>query len=482
MYQNSLSYRGIKKDYILVTSRKRSYWAPVRRNLIFIPGRAGALLNDSTTEVRIEEVTIEISADDPSNYLNLTEDLAAWLITENVEELIFDDEQNRTYYAVVDGGINNLQEIVTRGYGTLRFICPDSYKYGLEKKVTLIGESVNVEGTAETEPIITCKVKQDTTFVAVSNGTDLNIVGNYGLVDEIPFEPETRILWDQMGAMTGWTSSSSVEQGTASGTMKTNGYEFYTDDYGTGDGWHGPPVKKSIGATLQDFKIDVLLSQIGISMGEGGSDYSGGLGSVEIALLDANNQFVAKLLLTKRYAHSKAIYATLRAGRYDNGHDIINERGDAEWVWANFDGILRLSRKRARWEAYVAKIDENGKHHSTRLRSWDDTEGIATAPVTQVQVQLWAHGSTRITSQSVKDIKIFRLNQQAQGIPFIARAGDIVEFNNQNDIIRRNGEDITKEKMFIGNYFALKPGQNVLAAEPADAIEEITVKYHPKFL
>jgi predicted phage tail component-like protein len=468
---NSFTFNGMRKDYVMTISKRRTYWAPVRRQLLTVPNRPGAYLSGTDTDVRTIEVHIEISALNAEDLRKTSEDLAAWLITDEPAELVFDDEADRIYYAVIDGTFSP-EEIVSHGYGTVTFICPDPYKYGVMKAVSFanIGSFVT-EGTVEAEPIIRCEIKADTTFVAVSDGERINLIGNPAEVEQTPYERETRVLWDQLGALTGWTSSTSIEEGINTGSITTNGYEFSASSYGTGAAWHGPALKKSIGETIQDFKIDVLLQQIGAT---------GQLGGVEIALLGASNQVVAKLQMFKRSTGSGANTARLRAGRYDLGHDIINEFGDYWWVWQNFDGILRIERVGNVWTAYVARID-NGVFNTTRLKTWTDSEGIASAPITQVQVQLWQHGSTPATNQRLKDIKVFRINQQSNGIPYVARVGDVIEFDHQADIIRRNGEDITKAKAFIGEYFPLKNGENTVIIEPANAIQETEVRWKPKW-
>ncbi|MFS0864130.1 distal tail protein Dit [Fredinandcohnia sp. 179-A 10B2 NHS] len=469
----SLTFNGVKKPYItLGIGKRRSAFAPLTRNLLKMPGMAGAYLESTDTDIRVIQQPINIEGKDRYDLRKLEEEIALWLITKEPAELIFDDEPDRVYYAVVDGSLD-IEDIVNFGQGTITFICPDPYKYGVEKPVKgATSASFINNGTVESEPIIRCEIKQDTTFVVVSNGEELNIIGNYGQVDELPYEPETRVLWDQMGAITGWSPSTSVEEGISVGTMKSNGHEFYTDDYGGGGGWHGPAIKKSIGQTLQDFKIDVLMSQLGVT---------GQVGSIEVALLDSNNQFVAKLLLTKRSANNPAVYATLRAGKYDSGNDVMSSRGANDTTWANFDGILRLIRKGNQWAAYVSKIDSNGNHHTSLYRAWNDTEGIAIAPITQVQVQLWQYASVSPTNQRVKDIKVFKINEQSTGIPYVARVGDVIEFDHKNDNILRNGESIIKDKMFVGKYFSIKPGLSTITVEPAEAIESTEVRWREKW-
>jgi hypothetical protein len=95
---------------------------------------------------------------------------------------------------------------------------------------------------------------------------------------------------------------------------------------------------------------------------------------------------------------------------------------------------------------------------------------------------MWAYGTTPATLQYVADIKAYKINSVADTqVPIIASAGDVIEFDHQNDIIRRNGEDLTKEKAFIGEYFALTKGTNTIVVEPSDAIDNTEVRWRPKW-
>lgn len=129
---NGFTFNGVRKDYVMTIGKKRTYWAPIRRDFITVPNRPGALLKDTTTDVRTVEVDIEISAISAEELRKNSEDLADWLLTDDAKELVFDDEPDRVYYAVVDGSFSP-SEIVSHGYGTITFVCADPYKYGAEQ-------------------------------------------------------------------------------------------------------------------------------------------------------------------------------------------------------------------------------------------------------------------------------------------------------------------------------------------------------------
>jgi predicted phage tail component-like protein len=470
----NFAFNGVTKPYITVLEVIRPTWAQVKRNYLKVPGRPGAFLQDTEIETRPIGLKVLVNAAGYFDDLQkLKEDLAEWLITEKEEELVLENEPDRTYFAAVDG-VLDLDELAILGQGVIQFTCSEPYKYGPEKGVYLTeGAPFYVEGTEITYPTIKVEMKQDTTFVAVSDGENMNLIGNPTSVTQQPFEREELMLWNPMESLVDWADTAAVEEGVITGNMTTTGYSFLAADYGTDAGWHGPAKKTSIGSVLQDFQIDARIGQKGIN---------GQVGSVEIAFLDASNNFVGKMLMTKRSANSVANYARVRAGSSANGHDIIHTRGSTESVWANFEGLIRVSRVGNIWSVYVAQIDANGIHHSRFGETWPDDNGIATAPIAQIQVQVWQHGSIPSTLQYISDLQVFKINSPGDNqIPYVARVGDVIEFNHVEDKILKNGEPMVKQKAFIGEYFSLKKGKNTLFVEPAEAIEKVEVRWRPRW-
>lgn len=153
----NFSFNGITKPYIKVLrGSNRTPWAPVVRGYQEVPGRPGAqLIKKPRTQPRSLPIPVYFKAGSIGDLQKMKEDIAAWLIHDDPKPLIFDDESDRTYYAVVDGSFD-VEEFVRVGSGTIPFICPDPYKYGEEKTVPILsgGKIVN-NGTVETSPIIT---------------------------------------------------------------------------------------------------------------------------------------------------------------------------------------------------------------------------------------------------------------------------------------------------------------------------------------
>jgi predicted phage tail component-like protein len=437
-----------------------------------IPGMPGGYLESTDVLPRPENVNIFIEANSMANLQKLKEDLAAWLITDQPQELIFDDEPDRIYYAVVDGSLD-LEELVKFGQGTITFICPDPYKYGTEKMIKINGaSSFKVNGTAETEPTIKVTLKKDTTFVAVSNGDKLNMIGMPFKVEQTPVDPETQVFKNTN--LTGWTiPAQTQEDSEITGILKTSGKSFYSDNYGLGAGWHGPSMKTSFGTTVKDFRFDV-----GFRMIATGANQAGG---IVVSLLDTQNRVVAKVQMVKHFGNLYSYYSRLRAGFGQAGIDIIPESGPAIFNDTFFQGVFRMLRIGNVWTAAIYKM-VNGVFQSPYLVNWVDSNKFVTADVAQIQVQLLQRFDFPVVDQWIDDIYLLRQNNvNANQVPYVAKVGDVIEFDQKTNIIRRNGEDITKEKAFIGEYFPLIPGLNTIVAEPADCIEKVEVRWRDKW-
>ena len=57
----SFTFNNERRDYLVVLrGRKRPPWAPVKRNILTVPGLAGGYLQNTETDVRVLEVPVFI--------------------------------------------------------------------------------------------------------------------------------------------------------------------------------------------------------------------------------------------------------------------------------------------------------------------------------------------------------------------------------------------------------------------------------------
>lgn len=165
-------FNSIEKPYVKVLrGRVRPYFSPLRRDLKF-----DSRLVKTDRGYRIIEVPLFIKYDSMSEYRKLTEDIAEWLVHDELKELIFKDEADRLYYAVVDD--TTYEDKVYNG-GTnivVRFIC--GYKYSTEKQLS-------ATGTHEIKGHKSTFWRTRTTFTAKQTGYEFqfNLPGKTSLKD-----------------------------------------------------------------------------------------------------------------------------------------------------------------------------------------------------------------------------------------------------------------------------------------------------------
>ncbi|MGJ9381812.1 distal tail protein Dit [Salipaludibacillus sp. CF4.18] len=464
----TITFNGIQKPWLIISQGKqRPPFAPINRNMLKVPGMKGAHLNRSEVDELPLSIPITIIAND-RNMEEIEEELANWLVTEEPSPLIYSDRPNKTYYAVFDGAIDDFKEIIDIGEGTLHFVCPDPHKYGQEQgPYQFLDDAISIanEGTAEAYPLITATAKESVTSFLVAKGDkDYLMMGRpVDVAENSSFQEFERLLTNNMSSTTGWTTASGID-GEVAGTMVSNGTRFEASSYGTGSGWHGPAPKTSIPeAPLLDFRMEAIV---------GMWNQNNNVGRVEIYLLDDLNQVVGKMAMKDTRNGEALAVGEARLGDGTVNYHMINEYGDKKGNWNNFYGMLRLQRRGKVWYAYIAKIDQaTGKHHTIRSVSWTDNDQVFTRNVSQIVVHTGEYGAFTAGAMGIYDCKVWRINEQADGVPYIVNQGDEIVFDMKQELMTINGEARTDLKDFGGTYFALDKGDNYLFTYPEGAFD-----------
>jgi len=476
----NFTFNGQRKNYLsILRGRKRPAWA-ITRNLLTITGKPGSYLQDTVIQPRTIEVPVLIEGTDISNLQKLKEDLASWLVTDEPKELIFDDEPDRIYFAVVDETFSP-EELAYSGTGTIKFVCPDPYKYGPEKEAIFPSDVVSLKdynGTAPGDPVFELEVLQPVTFAMIQNHlNEYTMIGKPIDVTDTPYTKYERVFYSDCDSLTGWTTAAPGEiDGNIAGTMQTNGTRFQASDYGTGSSWHGPAIKTSLPEVLTDFKMTAWIAL-----------YNGyaarQVGRVEIYLLDPNGNQVGKVAMKDTRTLQSLAWGEARAGDADNYKYLINEYGDKPGNWNNFAGHVELSREGNRWRAYFAMVDTStGRHHTRRKVEWVDTENKFTRQVAQIVVHVGQFGSNEPISCGVYSISIFKINpNQSNKVPYIADVGDIITFDHTTKDILINGESRKDLKDFGARFFELQKGENQFVVLPSNSFA-VRIRFRERFL
>lgn len=464
MTNASFTFNGVRKDFIFCEDdgREQSVFAPLTRNLLTFPGMPGALLESTETQIRVIRQQVFYYGLKGQDLRKLEEEMAAWLVTDKAVPLIFDDESDRVYYAVIDGSFN-IEESLKIGEGTITFICPDPFKYGSLKEALLPVDIANLayNGTAETYPFFKGTVKASITYLDIVTEKGYMRIGEPVTVEETIVQPNEKILVDEMASLVGWTSGSTIDGGVVTGTMETNGSEFIVNNFGTGSNWHGPAVKKSLSEPLQDFMVEFVVSIY--------SDSRSQTGRLELYLLDINGEVIAKLAMKDVTQGDLKNVVEVRVGSASNGKFILTGAPAKYKEWSSFFGMVRLEREGNVFKAYATKIE--GNNHVSTLVSQPITVEQINA-LAAVQVHIGQQGTIQPASMKIHKLNVFKRNLvSGQVIPYIANEGDVIEIDHQKNDIRINGESRKDLKDFGASFFSLMPGNNLIEYAPAAAVD-----------
>jgi predicted phage tail component-like protein len=473
----SFSFNGIKKPYVSSAfgGRKRQIYN-LKRNLLYTPGRPGAYLESTDEDVTIIEEQIIINAKSGEDLQKLKEDIAAWLVTDEPKPLIFDDEPDRTYFAMVEG-ILEIEDFVNLGSGTITFICPDPYKYGPELEAVFPSDIVTLtnEGTADADPIFELEVKKPVTFAMVANQDDeYMMIGKPADVNMTVVNPKTELLYENGETIGDWTQAP-PDWGGSEGTIGYDGAGITAPTYGTGSGYHGPSVFKEVPVT-KDFEIELR--------GQLYTDAVGQTGRFGFFLFDDQMREIAFMAAIDNSAYVNRKLAEGRIGPYigDFKNYLISSR-NYQKEWDNFPAYLRLRRIGDTYTFYVARILGDGRHMEPLTASWTVWEDKFRGRLKYVGIFIEKHGDTQSPHTNRIDyIKVHALQQTTEDqTPYIAQPGDIITFDHVTKDILINGESRKDLKDFGARFFELQKGENQFVVLPSNSFA-VRVRYRERFL
>lgn len=454
------TYLSIGRDWSMPA------WAPIEREYIDVPERPGAVQAEMKTGMRRFPLPIVIHAKSFEDKETFLEDMAAWLIHKEPKPLVFSKYPNRTLYAQIEGA-PDFSEMWRMGKGTLQIVCPDPYKYSLKQTVAIESGAATFfnKGTIPVFPIIKGTVLSDLTHLQVFDDERYFQIGEAASVEQIVKKREERMLNENMASLVGWSSSGlTVDGGTVTGSMETNGYSFGAASYGsdTITGWRGPSVKKSVPqAPIKDFKIRVPIVFKNPSIDA--------RGRIEILLLDEQSVDFGKMAMKRTGGGSYGNIFEARAGGTNDWKYFANYAGVNGFEWRNFDGIIEISRINDVWSTYTAMVDPVTKKHTAR--AWfthNDIQKKYVRNLAQIQLHIARSGMSQPMVARIGGIQVFRINPVTmEQTPVMATMGDEFELNFQTKKIYLNGALRPDLKAFGGKFFGLPPGSHTLLMEPA---------------
>ncbi|PHB21081.1 phage tail protein [Bacillus pseudomycoides] len=475
----SFKFNGIKKDYLyILMGFNRSAWAPIDRDILTVPGHPGGYLLQTNTKVRTIEVPVILKASSQADLQKKKEDLADWLIQDEPKELIFDDEPDRTYMALLDGECD-LDELIFRGKGSIKFLCPMPYKLGDNKTFdfSIVTNDLQVKipnkGTVESNPIVEINVLNKSPFIDVWNGNEYFRLGYPTGPKTKLVAQEERVIWDKMDNISLWTPHvgdlGSLFTGAGTIRVAGNGSGFLPETYGPvkANTWYGPILKRSLppgGAT--DFTVDMRIQMDSTSYDR--------MGTIMLFLLDSNNNIVAQLGIKDEYYSSSITKAYTTVNDGPDEHILIDDTGRTEDSFKNFRGHVKLTREGDTWKAATSlfKLGTN-QDYETILEDWRDVgkkNPATSAVVTQVAVGIFKYGDDKPMEVTfIEDLKVYKkFSVPMDATPYIVEQGDKVVIDTERALVTLNGSNAISIKDLYSDFPVINKGDNTVIVRPKD--------------
>ena len=461
----SFEFNGEQRSYLTIDkSEARPSFAPVRREWIEVPGRAGSILTRSKTEIRKISIPVNVFYGNFTELQEIKTDLAKWLVHEQEKKLVFPDEPGRSYNAILDGGID-FDELLGVGKGIITFICLDPYKYAPPKSDTFNNGIVTVSnnGTAPTPPVYEIDVLEDITHLDIISDESYIRIGEPAPASEPVYARQTLVLSDSLKTLIGWSDVTNVDNGYVAGTMTATQAGFTATGFGTELSprrWQGPAKRKSLPRPVQNFQMIATVDLLNVAKQTG---------MIEIYCLDAFGNTVAKVGIEDIMQSVAEIQAKFQLGNVANRKVQHYVTADYKPAWNNYTGVLRLFRDGNRFRPYFGLVQPDGRHVWVASKYlYTDVAGDYAAPITQIQIAERKWPGTTEAVMRVRDLKVWELNDPVEGLPYLARAGDKIIIDTKESVVLLNGEPIQKD--FFSDYFDLEPGQTTLLMQPADKV------------
>lgn len=473
----SFTFNGVRKNYLFVLlGFSRPAWAPIERDILKVPAKAGGYLLQTNTDVRTIKVPVVLKSS-AATMQKTKEDLANWLVTDNPCELIFDDEPDRTYMAVIDGE-DSLEELIFRGKGELTFICPNPYKLGAVQTKQFqnnvdgnLQADINNPGSVESNPVIDITVGAQSPFLDVWNGDDYFRLGYPTAVKTKVVKQDERLIWDEMTNLTIWEAiTGKIGIYKSSGAMKVwQGYAFTPNSYGTGanDEWHGPFMKRTIPNTsgvIQDFKLDVQMNFQ--------SEHWNRMGKTVVMLLDANDNVIVELAMADEYMSHEMTTAQAIIDPGSSRKWIADEMGMYSDTFNDFRGHVSVARRGKEWSFYFAKYRKNTEiDDASFVRTWrdnSDSNPMTARPVAKIAVGCIAYGTNPpVDVAFIEDVKFWKINTlNVDETPYIFDVGDKIRIDTERSLVTINGKNVIGLKDIFSRFPSVKRGANAIIVRP----------------
>lgn len=383
---------------------------------------------------------------------------------------------------------------------TVKVVLTDPYKYAVSgNQNTAISDQVSIvnSGTADTPVIVEARALKDATnFMIAKDDWNYFMVGKSEDANKVNKDIEPYLFNDEFNqnGLNGW---SYMPNDTSFGNLLDGGdamggkfglssplkESIYPTEWGNNSktNWHGPAVYKSLGTSVQDFrvKLKVLVRQhVGV-----------GPGKASTFVVDENNRTMFSM-------------AYVNTGVTKNESKIVvyayNEHGEARRIYTketplkyhkikNLHVFMYLERKgnAVKITNFKYNIDVDPKRTTPIDRDTvvvNDSGNFYQRPARIMRMYIGKSArhsrymACNIMGYSIQEL----LPKQSDITPIVIRKGDFILIDTYANSVTINGEDALPLKDFASNYFNVDAGHTELVVYPPN-IFDTTVKWQDRY-
>ena len=244
---------------IMITKVNRNITPSFTNETVSIGSAKGEIFQYNVYKSKQIEISYQIYNRHAEYLVNFRRGLSALIYTDEPKKLIFSDEPNIYYNAILDGE-QTLEEEEYKSSGILRFLIPDGVAHSVaEKTAENYGSNqITLENNGtESVPInIKTTMKSDNGYIAFTLGDRFYQIGKPEEVDGKHYEESVKLFDDHLYEDKGWLVNQGITPPVTSerlqnGVVKyvkesTNEGYATTKDYGSGNSWHGASLTKIV--------------------------------------------------------------------------------------------------------------------------------------------------------------------------------------------------------------------------------------------
>lgn len=439
--------------------------------LIEVAGKAGAFFSSRKIPVRILEVDVIISADNPSDLRDRIKFINGILSVAEPRTIVFSDDDETIFHGI-PAESEEEGEIVSINRSTIVFVCADPFSYSpeLEHPFEYDVTTLNNEGSEEAEPIFEIDVLTPVTFALIQNDNDeYMMIGRPAEVDDEIVQTDILMLEEQGDTIGDWLPP--VEDNLGQGEFTSDGTGITVLEYGEGSSWHGPARSQEIDP-IQDFIVEMHCRVDTSDIRQ--------THRITFTLFDEDLEQIGMMRIWNNSKNANQVVAEGRYGEYVGKHInyAISSR-NYKLDRTHFHGIIRMTRIGNRFTFYVTRMNRYGEHDDILSVPFIDSEDNYSGRLKYIQIDIAKHGdSPNPDLPRIQYLKVIHKQSiTVDQTPYIANRGDKIIFNHKERKILLNGENIKTEKDFGATYFTLNKGENELVQHPSDSFATI-VKYN----